>query len=207
MDFDRTVELETEQGEPLTYGIVDGGSPVVFIKSGLGGSARGYEDKYVRMARMLNARYGSLVITSSNPMTGADAYLTDHQIIKRCKAENGIDDAEVYCFGASDGGKRVLLLASLGAEYTRIMTVNTPIMFDTHKLKAYMEAVSDRRLIAVYGENDPSFKYTPLLKTYGINDISLFKVSGADHQFVGMLKEYISLPVLLFDEFSGGGQY
>ena len=63
---------EDEEGElskeKFNYHFVLGNEKIVFIKAGAGGSERGYEDKYIKMADRIHERSGATVITASNPI-------------------------------------------------------------------------------------------------------------------------------------------
>ena len=56
--FDKTVTL-SQNGKEIEYGIIDGNNTIVFIKAGLEGSCYGYENKYVRIGRVLNKKHGN----------------------------------------------------------------------------------------------------------------------------------------------------
>ena len=55
-------------GEKFNYHFVFGNEKIVFIKAGAGGSERGYEDKYIKMAERIHERTGATVICASNPI-------------------------------------------------------------------------------------------------------------------------------------------
>ena len=55
-------------GEKFNYHFVIGNEKIVFIKAGAGGSERGYEDKYIKLAERINEGTGATVITASNPI-------------------------------------------------------------------------------------------------------------------------------------------
>jgi hypothetical protein len=54
-------------GEKVEYYIAWGNEKIVFIKAGAGGSARGFQDKYIKMAERINERMGATVVCASNP--------------------------------------------------------------------------------------------------------------------------------------------
>lgn len=65
--FDRTI-IETQKNKEIEYGIIVGNNTIVFIKTGMEGSCYGYENKYVRIGRLLNKKHGCSIISSSNPL-------------------------------------------------------------------------------------------------------------------------------------------
>ena len=61
------IDTQYVDGEKIEYEVIFGNEKMVFIKAGAGGSARGYENKYLRMARRIHERIGATVICASNP--------------------------------------------------------------------------------------------------------------------------------------------
>ena len=70
LKFDKEIHSKFEDIAIIDYGIVEGDNIIVFIKSGQNGSLYGYQNKYIKMARRLNEKYGCSVICSSNPFDG-----------------------------------------------------------------------------------------------------------------------------------------
>ena len=63
--FDKTVAL-IQNGKEIEYGIIDGNNTIVYIKAGMEGSCYGYENKYVRIGRLLNEKHGCSIVSSLN---------------------------------------------------------------------------------------------------------------------------------------------
>jgi aspartyl aminopeptidase len=59
MDNDFDIVITKEE---IEYGIIRGNETIVFIKAGAGGSYRGYDDKYLKMAIELHKKDGSTVV-------------------------------------------------------------------------------------------------------------------------------------------------
>ena len=68
--FDVEINKKFSDNIIINYGIVNGNNTIVFIKAGQDGSLYGYQDKYIKMAKRLNQKYGCSVICSSNPFDG-----------------------------------------------------------------------------------------------------------------------------------------
>ena len=73
--FDKEIKKEFKDIAIIEYGIVEGNNTIVFIKAGQNGSLYGYQNKYIRMAKNVNKKYGCSVICSSNPLKRAKTYL------------------------------------------------------------------------------------------------------------------------------------
>ena len=183
----------------IEYGFLKGNNQIVFIKSGLGGTCFGYENKYVKISHLLKERYGCSVIVSSNPDDNKNKTDTDRQVIEAYLTETQIDSPEFFFFGHSNGAIKGLELASLQTPvFKKMVLVNMPLMVNTHKTKAYIKAVPKTDIVAVFGEKDPSYSYLPFFKDK-FENVEIKTVSQADHHFKGMLREFIELSTLLFE--------
>ena len=49
----------------------------------------------------------------------------------------------------------------------------------------------------VYGTEDEEYCYVPHLKALGCDNLEILTVEGADHDFTGMVEEFIALTDLL----------
>lgn len=196
MDFDGTVAKKTPSGSEINYGIVFGGTKIVFIKSGLGGSERGYEDKYVKMARMLNSSYGCTVIVASNPQGVIDSTDTDAELIRLVAQARGLSEYTVTLFGVSDGGAKVITVADSIPGVKKLICVNMPLMLNFQRKLKQLKAIPEIEKVFVYGTRDPSYTYLVFLDNEALPNLSVVEIEGADHQFKGMLDEFTELAEL-----------
>lgn len=192
MNYDYTLHHDG-----IDYGIITGNDQIVFIKVGLGGSYLGYENKYLTMARQLHKRYGCSVIVSSNPHDGIDHSSKDRQMIEQYVLENQLCSSELFFFGHSNGGIKGLELANKAIKFKKIVLVNMPLMINFHKTKRYISSIPQTQIVAVYGEFDASYPYVPFLDGTAEN-VKVLTVSKADHNFKGMLNEFIDLSDMIF---------
>ena len=109
-DEDLYTDIRYIDGEKLEYEIMFGNDKIVFIKAGAGGSARGYEDKYRKMARRIHERSGATVICASNPYVSHKEF--DEAEIRWLIAEKNLSDFEISFIGVSDGAYHNLSLVS-----------------------------------------------------------------------------------------------
>lgn len=196
MDYTHTLTRAAENGETITYGIVQGSNTLVFIKSGRGSNCYGYEDKYLRMAHRIHESRGYTVICSPNP-TDVETGGVDESVIRDYAREACWDSFDLRLFGGSNGAYQNLLLGARMPETTRILCVNMPLMINYHKItRALMGAGGDERrvkILMVYGEKDPSAPYVPFLASRALPHVTIQRVAGADHNFAGMVEAYIEL--------------
>ena len=178
------------KGEP-EYGYILGNEKTVFIKVGLGGKYLGYESKYLKIARLLHAKYGCTVISVSNPNDKRYGAADDRAILEGVIRECSFENPELYLFGNSNGCQKGLALAA-EVSFRRMVLVNMPLTVNFHRTKGYLSALGETDVIAVYGERDVSYPYAALLE--GKSDrVKVIRVPGADHHFAGKTEEFIKL--------------
>ena len=188
MEFDQI----REGGAGLRYGFVFGGDRVAFIKVGLGGDIFGYANKYLQIAHLLKEKYGFGAVVASNPEGKKSHREEDLAALAAFAREGGLSSPSYFFFGHSNGGIKGLELAAAGVPFRRMVLVNMPLMINFHKTKQYLSAIPHAEVTLVCGEGDPSYPYLPFLEGKYEN-LQILRVSGADHNFRGMLPEFIAL--------------
>ncbi len=185
------IDTQYVDGEKIEYEILFGNERIVFIKAGAGGSARGRENKYLRMARRIHERVGATVICASNPDVPHEEF--DEGKIREIVAEMGLSDFEISFIGTSDGAYQNLSLAQRFSEAVKIIGINTSYI-DIPDLKERLMALPDTFKLMIYGtEDEDSGEVIPMLREMECNNFELKLVDGADHSFTGMVEEFIAL--------------
>ena len=175
----------------VEYKIVYGNEKIVFIKSGAGGNASGYKNKYIRMAEKIHDRLGATVICASNPDVPHEKY--DEAAIRRIVSEKAFSDFELYFIGTSDGAYHNLSLARRFPETAKFVGINTSYI-DVYELKERLTALPDVHKVLIYGTEDDDFdEVVPMLSKIKCDKLELKFVDGADHSFTDMLDEFIAL--------------
>ena len=179
MRFDVEKTVTKEDGLKIGYGLIHGNSRIVIIKAGAGGDHIGYEEKYLKMARLLRD----------------DSFERgDVAVIQALIAEMG-GEVELYYIGNSKGSTQGLLMATKYFAFRRMVLVNMPLMLNFHRIKEALTR-ADTEIRFVYGEGDPSISYVPFLRNASAKEGSLARteivtVDGADHNFAGMTDVFI----------------
>ena len=192
MNFDKIYLVEYDNYS-VECGFVVGNNKIVYIKVGMGGSYLGYEEKYLRIARRLNEKYGCSVICVSNPTISDKKTRIDQLIIEKFIAEHKIQAPEFYFFGQSNGGMKGLELAANGIQFKKMILVNMPLMLNIHKTLTWIKAIPHTNIVAIYGEKDPSFSYVRFLKDLNFANVEVITIPNADHHFKGNLEKFIEL--------------
>lgn len=178
----------------IRYGIIPGNNKIFFIKVGQDGSLYGYHDKYIKIAKNINEKYGCTVIVSSNPFNGINSLDDAMNVIDKISNELNFNDYEIYYFGHSSGA---LVGAWFGYMYPRIkrmVLVNGPLMRNYHLTKKGILNFKGNRITFVYGEYDPSIRYTELLNIMLSDKIKLEIIQKEDHHFSKSFDDFLQLP-------------
>ena len=183
-------------GTKISYGIINGNEKIVFIKVGADGSVRGYQDKYLKMAYRIHARLGATVICASNPYIEHGHLEADQTMISKVAADCGFSDCEVYFVGTSDGGYHNLLLAQRVPQTVKLLGVNASLMNEDDFLEK-LQTIPHITKCLVYGTKDDAKQFVPVLQTLESENLEILTVEGADHEFTGMVDEFIALIDLL----------
>jgi alpha/beta superfamily hydrolase len=184
---------KTVDGEKISYGIVHGNEKIVFIKTGFEGGIEGYENKYLQMAHRAHERLGATVICASNPDVDYDAQMVaDKAMISKVAAERGFAEYEVYFVGTSDGGYQNLLLAQQVPQARKLLGINASLI-DADDLVAQLQKLPHVKKSLLYGTEDDDFACVPMLQALTCENLEIITVEGADHEFKGMVNEFIAL--------------
>lgn len=192
LKFDKEIHSKFEDIAIIDYGIIEGNNIIVFIKAGQNGSLYGYQNKYIKMAKRLNQKYGCSVICSSNPFDGNNPLDNAMTIIE--DYANRFDDYKIYYLGYSNGA---LIGAWFGIKYPKIKRmslVNGPLMYNLYKTKEGALSFKGESINFIYGEYDQSIGYVELLKSIENDKIKVFIEEGQDHHFSKSEEDFQKIP-------------
>ena len=193
MRYDYTLEYDG-----IEYGFINGDDRVVFVKVGLGGTCRGYEEKYLKMASMLRAKYGCGVIVASNPNDSKSHVDSDRFAIESYASDKGFTELRLFLFGHSNGCIKGLELATVLNNFSKMVLVNMPLMINYHKTKKYLSALNRTEILLACGELDPSFSYLAFIDGR-FDNVKILRLKQTDHNFSGKTDEFISLSEYLME--------
>lgn len=192
LKFDKEIHSKFEDIAIIDYGIIEGNNIIVFIKAGQNGSLYGYQNKYIKMAKRLNKKYGCSVICSSNPFDGNNPLDNAMEVIEDYAKR--FDDFKIYYLGYSNGA---LIGAWFGIKYPKIKRmalINGLLMYNLHKTKEGALSFKGESINFIYGEYDQSTPYIELLKSIENDKIKVFIEEGQDHHFSKSEEEFQKIP-------------
>lgn len=193
-DFDIILNKEFQDKTNIDYGIIKGNNKMVFIKVGQNGSIYGYKNKYLKISESLNKKYGYTIICSSNPYDNNITLDNDMLVINTYCKDNKIKKYDIYFIGYSKGGT---IGAQFGYKYSnikRMLLINSPLMINYHKTKYGLSKFNQEQVVMIYGDLDPSYKYTELLNGINNKKFKYFIIKGQDHHFSKSMAEFKKLP-------------
>lgn len=163
------------------YGIVKGNHNTLFIKVGSGGSIQGYQNKYLKIARSVNYKYGLTVVVASNIET---SIINDFENVKEYLC------GDIYFMGMSNGASQGIQNLYDDDRIKSMLLVNCPLMINLHKTKEGISKYKGK-ITFVFGTKDPSFNYLPLIQDF--RNVRVVTILGQDHNF-SKGDEFLELP-------------
>lgn len=203
--FDKICTMKSDFGAEVSYGIFERDSDVFFIlKTGNNGSLNGYMDKYLRIAANTAEKFGVNAIIATNPENHDDNYSkskidVDLQFVRRIASERNITNYKVYYMGYSNSARVAVCYAADYPKITRVLALNTMADNEDGMLEG-INGFKGEKFILVHGTED---MYLPNIQALAMaadnNDVVKFvPVPDADHQFIGMLDEFMRINEMMF---------
>lgn len=81
--YDIETSYKLNDNTIIDYGIIKGNSTILFIKRGQNGTIYGYNNKYLKLARLVNSKNGCSIVCSSNNYDGIDSLGSAIKVINK----------------------------------------------------------------------------------------------------------------------------
>lgn len=198
-DFDIKVSALCNSVQ-IDYGIINGkfniesSHIVVYIKAGLTGSIYGYENKYLKMAKNLNEKFGVSVFVASNPEGTGNSIGHGLQIIKNYCKERQIKQFNVYFVGVSNGGVQGLFAFEKNPLINKALLIGAPLNYNPDLIKKALINFNGEKLHLICGDKDPGFGLFKLYSELENEKIIFTAFLNVDHVFSGNTELFIKLP-------------
>lgn len=198
-DFDIKVSALCNSVQ-IDYGIINGkfniesSHIVVYIKAGLTGSIYGYENKYLKMAKNLNEKFGVSVFVASNPEGTGNSIGHGLQIIKNYCKERQIKQFSVYFVGVSNGGTQGLFAFEKNPLINKALLIGAPLNYNPDLIKKALINFNGEKLHLICGDKDPGFGLFKLYSELENEKIIFTAFLNVDHVFSGNTELFIKLP-------------
>ena len=198
-DFDIKVSAFCNSVQ-IDYGIINGkfniesSHIVVYIKAGLTGSIYGYENKYLKMAKNLNEKFGVSVFVASNPEGTGNSIGHGLQIIKNYCKERQIKQFNVYFVGVSNGGEQGLFAFEKNPLIKKALLIGAPLNYNPDLIQKALINFNGEKLHLICGDKDPGFGLFKLYSELENEKIIFTAFLNVDHVFSGNTELFIKLP-------------
>ena len=177
--------------------IVKGSTTMLFIKGGSGSTYYGYNNKYLDIARTINEKYGLTVAVSSNNLFSVIDLKAEFQSVFTAMNTH----YQVLFAGVSSGAVAASEQSPDIYDLQKLLLINPPFTISLPKVKKSLEAKKDATFNFVFGSNDPTYRFLPLLDNIkSQSSINLKIVEWADHNFKNMENEFKSLFVKFVED-------
>lgn len=170
-----------------------GGRDVLLIFTGLGGTLKGYENKYERIAKQTVKDYHfsvAVVATPSNAWQALDENLNCAMEFLYEKFND--KNFNVYAMGTSAGANILLCFSYLFPQIKRVLAVNPVLNVNFHWIDKGIKQFKGDKISVISGELDPSSGLIGLLSQY--DTVQKIVLPNTDHVFRDKLGEFILLP-------------
>jgi len=192
------INIVNQGGTEITYGITYGNNTIVFIKAGMKGSIYGYQNKYLKISKLLNQKHGCTVIVSSNPNGLEDDFESEMKSLKAYAYYHNWNNYQVYYMGHSIGATLGIIHSFKYPEIKKLVCINGPLNINPTKLIDGIKSFSGEKMNLIYGSKDPTFSMANLYAELESDTVEITRIQGADHNFTNCLELFISLPDFFF---------
>ena len=198
-DFDIKVSAFCNSVQ-IDYGIINGkfniesSHIVVYIKAGLTGSIYGYENKYLKMAKNLNEKFGVSVFVASNPEETGNSIGHGLQIIRNYCKERQVKQFNVYFVGVSNGGVQGLFAFEKNPLINKALLIGAPLNYNPDLIQKALINFNGEKLHLICGDKDPGFGLFKLYSELENEKIIFTAFLNVDHVFSGNTELFIKLP-------------
>ena len=170
------------------------GNNILLIFTGVGGTTKGFQNKYETIANNVTKSYGFSVIVATTPsgswlrLDGNNLQDIMNSILDKKRNEH----FNVYVMGSSAGANIVLNYSYLFPQIKRVLAINPVLNMNLHRIHEGIKKFNGEKITIVFGEKDYSSKLIEVLPQADVLDTIV--LPNVDHMFTGQLETFISLP-------------
>lgn len=156
----------------------------LLIKGGQGGSAYGYQNKYLNLANEIRNKYGITVVSCAtydepNSDNRMNQIAEDIALLNEtCKSH-----PKILFMGMSKGASLGSIEGNKIPQISRLFLINPPLMINLPRICHAAKNFNGEMMTFVFGSEDPSVKESRLLKLHERDNMKVITVPGQDHYF------------------------
>ncbi len=167
------------------YGIADN---LLLILTGIGGTVKGYADKYVKLANKVIDTQEFSVAVATTP-SGSWQHTKENLEFIMQYVKNKCN-GKIYAMGSSAGANILLMHAHEHPQIKQILAVNPVLNINLFKIESGINQFAGNTTL-ICGEKDMSSMFYKMLKSTA----TTFVLENIDHNFTNHLDEFIDLPL------------
>ena len=154
----------------------------LLIKVGQGGSACGYQNKYLNLANEIRDKYGITVVSSptrdeQNPGNVTNQIAEDVETLNDCCKSH----PSILFMGMSKGASLGCIYGTKIPQISRFLLINPPLMINLPRICHAVKNFNGEMMTFVFGSEDPSIRESGLLKAYERENLKVVIAPGQDH--------------------------
>lgn len=168
----------------------ESGNDVLLIITGIGGTTKGYKNKYEKIAKNAMKKNNLSVVVATSPK---GSWLQTEQNLKdiiNFIYSKRDKEFTIYAMGNSAGANILLWHSHRYKEIKKILAINPVMNINIHLLKNLQN--SKNTINVVFGEKDISCKFAELIPKN--KNVKLTILPKIDHNFTDNLELFIDLP-------------
>lgn len=168
------------------------GKNCLLILTGIGGTTKGFQNKYEKIAKQVVGKYNYSVIVATSPKGSWQHTKANLDYIMSVINENEYHN--IFAMGSSAGANILLMHAYEFPQIKKILAINPVLNVNLHKINNGIEFFNGN-VFLICGEDDMSNKFKEIVN----KKAKTITIPNADHNFTNQFKVYIKLYEYLFN--------
>ncbi|MDD3999285.1 MAG: hypothetical protein PHX62_00110 [Bacilli bacterium] len=177
--------------------VYKGNENIFLILTGIGGSTKGFQNKYVNLSRKINEKYGftAFVVSTESGVWNDERKYFDKVINEVSSYINmmKINVKKIFAMGTSAGANLLIHNAHRYNAIKKILAINFLFNVNYNLFQDFIKEYEGMATLIV-GERDSSYTFFDILNKYKSERIRVISIPNADHNFADMLNTYLELP-------------
>lgn len=175
----------------IEFAYYEKGNDILLMITGVGGSTKGYANKYERIARQVMDQWNMSVVVATTPSgSWMHAEQNMKEIMSFIHSKRFKKSFKVYALGNSIGANILLWHFNQFPEIEKILAIN-PVMTVNLHLFCPLASV-EKSVNVIFGELDESCKFATMLPASKSVKVNI--LPKIDHNFTNSLDVFINLP-------------
>lgn len=178
--------------EDIEIEFYSAGKNLLLILTGIGGTTKGFQNKYEKIANQVVEKYNYSVMVATSPKGSWQHTKANLDYIMSVVNKNEYHN--IFAMGSSAGANILLMHAYEFPQIKKILAINPVLNVNLHKINNGIEFFKGN-VILICGEDDMSNKFKEIVD----KKAKTITIPNADHNFTNQLNNFIELYNCLFN--------